>query len=489
MNLRSVLNAVGALIAGEGVAMLIPLVVAVHYGDGDAPALALAAAVAFFCGTALFLAAGRAGELGVRDGFGVVTLGWTAMAFFGSVPFLLDGSIPSFTDAFFETMSGFTTTGASILTAVTDDPDGSRFALPRGLLFWRSLIQWFGGMGIIVLSLAILPMLGVGGTQLYRAEVPGVTHDKLTPRIRQTALYLYTVYVIISAAEVGALMLAGLDWYDASCHTFTTMATGGFSTRPESIAAFGNPHVAWIITFFMFLAGANFALHYRWRRLDVAAYFRDVEWRFYLYILLMAALVVCGVLWSHARYPLEEALRKGSFQVVSIMTTTGYVIDDYERWHPGLRCLLFLLMFIGGCGGSTAGSIKVVRLIVLVRGALRELAVVVNPRVVRAVQLGANRPVDAAIARNVFGFFVLFVALFVAGGIVLSACGIDFETSFAASATCLANVGPGLGRVGPVEHFAWMPGLGKWVLVTLMLIGRLEVYTVLALLLPMTWRR
>ena len=480
MNGRGVLNAVGALVVFVGVAMLAPLGVALHYGQGDARAFGISAAATVAAGVLIFLLTRGSSDLGVRDGFGVVGFGWTAMAVFGSLPLMLAGTCDSFTDALFETMSGFTTTGATILTDIE--------AAPRGVLFWRSLIQWIGGMGIIVLSLAILPMLGVGGMQLYRAEAPGPTPDKLTPRIRQTAAYLWGVYVLISAAEAVALFLAGMSWYDAVCHTFTTMATGGFSTRNASIAAFDSAWIDAILVFFMLLAGTNFALHYRaWR--SPLAYLRDQEWRFYALLLLGGTLITATALWAAHGYEVSTAFRSATFQIVSITTTTGFGTDDYERWSPALRWLLLALMFVGGCAGSTAGSMKVARHMILLKAGLSELAVMANPRVVRPITLGRGRRVGSDVVRNVLGFAVLYMGILVAGTMVLSVCGFDLETALSAAATCLTNVGPGLADVGPTDSFAWMPRAAKWALTFLMLMGRLEVYTILALFLPQTWKR
>jgi trk system potassium uptake protein TrkH len=479
MSPRGVLNAVGALLLFLAVGLLVPLGVALGYGSGDARAFGVTLAVTAAAGLAMFVPT-RGAVLGTREGFGVVVFGWTAIALCGSLPFVLSGAIPDFTDAFFETMSGFTTTGASVLA----DIDG----LPRGVAFWRCFIQWLGGMGIIVLSLAILPMLGVGGMQLYQAEAPGPSAEKLTPRIRQTAVLLWSVYLVLSVAECVLLKLAGMGWYDAVCHTFTTMATGGFSTRGASIAAYDSAAIDWIIVVFMFLAGVNFALHWRvrgrpWR------YFADPEWRVYAGIVAGLAAVVTFALWHGAGRGIGEAFRVGTFQVVSIVTTTGYATDDYEAWHPALRWLVVLMMFVGGCGGSTAGSVKIVRVIILAKTALRELRTVANPRVVRALQLGPGRKLERGIGRKVLGFFVLYVVLLVAGTLLLTTYGMGIETALSAAATSLGNVGPGLADVGPMDNFGWMPVPAKWILIFLMLLGRLEIYTVLALFLPETWKR
>lgn len=480
MNARGVINAVAILVVFVGVAMVAPWGVSIFFGDGDASAFGLSALLTVGIGIIFFVLTRHPPDLGTRDGFGVVGFGWTAMAAFGSLPFLFTGTCDNLTDAFFETMSGFTTTGATILTDIE--------IVPRGVLFWRSFIQWIGGMGIIVLSLAILPMLGVGGMQLYRAEAPGPSPDKLTPRIRQTAAYLWGVYATISGVEVVALYLAGMSWYDAVCHTFTTMATGGFSTRNASVASFESAGIEWIITFFMILAGTNFALHYRAFRRPLA-YFRDLEWRTYVLLLAGGTFVTTLALWGRTDYGFGDALRSAAFQIVSMTTTTGFGTDDYEQWAPALRWLVFSLMFVGGCAGSTAGSMKVVRHLILAKAGLRELAVMANPRVVRPVMLGRGRRVDSETVRNVLGFAVLYMGILVAGTLVLSLFNFDLETALSAAATSLTNVGPGLGDVGPTDNFAWMPGAAKWVLAFLMLLGRLEVYTILALFLPQTWKR
>jgi trk system potassium uptake protein TrkH len=480
MNLRGVFHAVGLLLFFVGVSMLAPLAVSLLFGGEDAWAIFASMGITLGAGVVVVLVTRGHSDLGTRDGFGVVTFGWLAIAFFGTLPFLLSGAISDPTDAMFETMSGFTTTGASILTDIE--------ALPRGVLFWRCFMQWIGGMGIIVLSLAILPMLGVGGMQLYRAEAPGPTPDKLTPRIRQTAVLLWGVYLVLSVAQAIALQLAGMDWYDAVCHTFTTMATGGFSTKNASIAAYENPAVHWIIILFMVLAGTNFALHYRVRG-NPLRYAGDAEFRWYFWILLVATAGVTVALWFGEHQTWEPALRHAAFQVVSIVTTTGYTTDDWDLWHAGPQWVIVVLMFFGGCGGSTAGSMKIIRIVILGKAAMRELARTANPRVVLAISLGRGRKLQPGIARNVLAFFVLFMGIVGLGSLSIALLGIDIDTALSASVSCLSNVGPGLGHIGPTENYGWMPPAAKWILVLLMLTGRLELYTVLALLLPQTWKR
>jgi trk system potassium uptake protein TrkH len=414
-----------------------------------------------------------------REGMVIVTLGWAACAFFGALPFAL-GGFDSFTDAFFESVSGFTTTGASILTNIE--------ALPKGLLFWRSLTHWLGGMGIIVLTIAILPFLGVGGMQLYKAEVPGPVADKLQPRIKDTAMSLWKVYVFFTVAQVLLLLLGGMDLFESVCHAFGTMATGGFSTRNTSIAAYDSAYIDGVITFFMLVAGANFALHFQLFRGRPLVLWRDPEFRFFaILVFLLTAVVTISIQGSsYSSWP--EALRFGAFQVASIITTTGYATADYELWLPLPQGVLLLCMFIGGCAGSTSGGIKCMRVMLLFKHAYRELFRLVHPRAVVSLKFGPKL-VKEEVLTSIWGFFVLFIVLFVLSGLALTAMGVDVLTSFAAVVACIGNVGPGLGQVGPVDNYAAIPALGKWVLSFCMLLGRLEIYTVLVLLMPEFWRK
>jgi len=480
VNPRGVLHAIGAVVVFVGVAMIAPYVVAVRAGGPDATALAISCAVTVAGGTLLILATRGSFDLGIRDAFGVVTFGWVAMTLAGSLPFWLSGVTPAFVDSVFETASGFTTTGASVLADVE--------AAPRGIVFWRSMIQWIGGMGIILLSLAVLPMLGVGGMQLYQAESPGPSPDKLTPRIRQTAAYLWGVYAFLTAVEAVALRLAGMSWYDAVCHAFTTMATGGYSTRNRSISSFESPAVEWIVIVFMWLAGVNFALHYRGMRSPVT-YLRDLEWRSYALVTLGATTILAAGLFLAESLPLERSVRGAAFQAVSFITTTGYATEDVEHWHPALRCVILILMLSGGCAGSTTGSIKIVRHVILAKAGLRELRATAAPRVVRPVTLGRGRRVDDSIVREVLGFSALYMGILAVGTVALALFSPDVETALSAAATSLGNVGPGFSAIGPFDNFSWFSPPAKWIAVVLMLVGRLEIYTVLVLFLPATWKR
>jgi trk system potassium uptake protein TrkH len=410
----------------------------------------------------------------------IVAIGWTAVGLFGALPFYLGGEIATFVDAFFESVSGFTTTGSSILTYVE--------ALSKGLLFWRSFIQWLGGMGIIVLSVAILPFLGVGGMQLYKAEVPSPVPDKLKPRIRDTAMVLWKVYALISIAQTIFLMIGGMDLYNALCHTFTTMPTGGFSTKNASIAHFNSVYFDIVITFFMLLAGINFSLHYQMLKGKPLAFWRDSECRFFLGTVLLLIIVVTSNIYGAVYKNIGQALRFGAFQVVSIVTTTGYATADFEQWPAMSQLILMLCMFLGASAGSTGGGMKCLRVMLYLKYCYKELFSLIHPHAVKQIKIG-GKTVSDDVMRSILAFMGLYIGLFAFSSVLLAALGVDFTTSFAAVAATIGNIGPGLGLVGPTDNFAQIPYLGKWVLIWCMLLGRLEIYTVIILLVPEFWRK
>lgn len=479
MNPRSILRVVGVVVFAIGVAMIPAAVIAGLDGTADFVPLLISAGSAL--AVALLLVLGTRGktDLSIKDGFFIVSAGWVAAGVFGAVPYVLSG-VASPIDAFFESVSGFSTTGATIFRDIE--------SLPRGILFWRSMTHWLGGMGIVVLSVAVLPFLGVGGMQLFKAEVPGPTADRLTPRIQSTAAFLWGTYLVLTVLETGLLMAGGgMDWFESICHTFGTVATGGFSTRNASIGAFG-PYEQIVITLFMFLAGVNFSLHYWALRRRWGVYARDEEFRFYLVL----ALIATGFLWvsiylnGHAG--LWDGLRHSAFQAVSIMTTTGYGTADFLLWGPGAQILLFTLMFLGGCAGSTGGGMKQLRIAVLGKYGVREMKKLLHPHGIFRIKF-SGKAVPDDVLLNILGFFLLYVAAFVVGALVVAATGVEAVTAIGASAACLGNIGPGLGDVGPASTYTALPGLAKGVLVFLMLLGRLELYTVLVLLTPMYWRK
>lgn len=480
INFRAVIHILSALLIFLGVSLIPPTLIAWFHHEGDFLALVVTIAIAWMLGLLGFFSSKAPSDLRPKDGFLIVTAGWLLFAFIGALPFRLSGFIPSYTDAFFETISGFTTTGASILTNIE--------ALPHGLLFWRSLTHWLGGMGIILLSLAILPLLGVGGMQLFKAEVPGPTHDKLTPRLKSTAKLLWGVYALISLVETILLKLAGMTWFDALCHTFGTMATGGFSTKNASIGHYNSPLIDFIIIVFMMLAGINFALHYRALRGQPLIYFKDAEVKFFGSLILLATLIIGFDVWKVTGHHWFKTIQYSLFQVVSIVTTTGYGTADYEQWSTLSQVMLFFLMFFGGCAGSTGGGMKIIRTMILLKLARNEINRLIHPQAVFSVRIG-NMVVPREIASNIGGFFLLYAGLTVMGILVMSGLGLDLQTAFGSVAAMINNIGPGLGQVGPTDNYAHIPMIGKWVLSFLMLAGRLEVFTVLVLFAASFWRK
>jgi trk system potassium uptake protein TrkH len=481
MNLILTLRILGALLLYLAGTLLIPIPFSIFYEDGVATSFLFSALTTASCGGTLFYFCRSRKELSLREGFGVVCFGWTLFALFGALPYIYSGAIPSPLDAVFETMSGFTTTGSTILTDIE--------ALPKSLLFWRALTHWLGGMGIIVLSLAILPMLGVGGMQLFKAEVPGPTADRLKPRIQDTAKLLWGVYLLLTTLEILMLMLGGMTFFDAICHSFATLATGGFSTRNTSIAAYNSAYIDWVIVLFMFLAGVNFTLHLQALRGKLGTFFRNEELRFYSWLAFGAiALLMIFNMMSGTYGDPADNLRYSAFQVVSILTTTGFATADYELWPVIAQYILVMLMFIGGCAGSTGGGMKVARVLLLFKHAQVQIFRLIHPRAVRLVKLG-KRPVDNEVLAGVLGFFALYIGIFLAASLLLAASGMDLVSGGAAAIACLSNIGPGLGSVGPVDNFSHVPAFAKTVLIFCMLMGRLELFTVLVLFFPSFWRK
>jgi trk system potassium uptake protein TrkH len=479
INLRVILNILGLLLLIEGFSMLLPLGVALYFDEGDVTAIAISSGISIILGAlAWFLTQRGDKTISKREGYIIVSIVWVVFSLFGSLPFVLSGHIPSFTNAFFETISGFTTTGASILNDVE--------ALPHGLLFWRSMTQWLGGMGIIVLSLAVLPIFGIGGMQLFVAEVPGPTPDKFHPRVKETAKRLWVIYVIFTLSETVLLALGDMSLFDAICHAFTTMATGGYSTQQASIAAF-SPYAQYVITVFMFLAGTNFALSYYALHFQFDKVFKNEEFRFYVGFLVGFTILITSILWFGNFLPFEESFRHAVFQVVSITTTTGYVTTDYLQWAPFLVVIIFMLMFLGGSGGSTGGSIKIVRVALLIKNSALELKRLIHPNAILPVRLN-KKSINPQIITNILAFVVLYMMLLAGSTIVMSAMGYDLDSSLGSVAATLGNIGPGIGAVGPAENYAHIPVFGKWFLSFLMLVGRLELFTVLILFSPAFWK-
>ncbi len=480
MNLKIISKVLGLLLLVEGIAMLFALLVAVVHKGSDVQAFSISAGINLLIGALVLAGSWKAKkEIGKREGFIIVTMVWVVFSFFGSFPYLISGAIPRFTDAFFETISGFTTTGSSILNDIE--------ALPHGILFWRSMTQWLGGMGIIVLSLAILPVFGIGGMQLFMAEVPGPTPDKISPRITQTAKTLWGIYMLFTLTESLLLWAGGMSLFDAVNHSFTTMATGGFSTKQASIAHWNSPFIQYVITVFMFLAGTNFTLSYLVFKGKFSGMFKDEEFRYYTIItLLFTAAIFIGLLIT-SQLGVENAFRESVFQVVSIVTTTGFATADYLLWTPFLTMLIFALFFFGGSAGSTGGGIKIMRIVLLAKNGYYELKRLIHPHAIIPVKFNKHS-VDSKIITNILAFFMLYMVIFFVSTILFTLIEPDMESSMGAVATSLGNIGPGLGSVGPAENFYHIKPLGKWFLSFLMLLGRLELFTVLVLFSPAFWK-
>ncbi|CAG5080585.1 TrkH family potassium uptake protein [Parvicella tangerina] len=493
INFRVVLHVIGSLIIINGVLMSLAIPFSLYYKDGMLLPFATSFSITLLVGLFLriYTREHKNDEIKKREGFLIVAMGWLSMALFGCLPYLISGSIPHISDAFFETMSGFTTTGATILGG---DPAelGGNFVnkishLPESLLFWRSMTQWIGGMGIIVLTVAILPMLGIGGMELFVAEAPGPTKDKIHPRIKETAKRLWVIYLSLTLLETIALLFCGLDFYESINHALTTNSTGGFSTQDSSIAGFGNPAVEYVIVIFMFLAGTNFTLIYFALKRKVFQIRENDEFKWYL-----MAVVGLTVLLSFLIYngeSIEETIRTALFQVVSIITTTGYATANYSNWGPLVMLIFFLLLFSGASAGSTSGGIKIVRIVLLIKNGLVEFKRRLHPKAVIPVNLN-KKPVPNNIIYNLLAFIFLYLFIFTIGSILVTMFGgVEFEEAISAVATSVGNVGPGLGDFDPDGTFAKLPDASKWILSLLMLMGRLELFTVALVMTPYFWRR
>jgi trk system potassium uptake protein TrkH len=480
ISLRLVVKVLGLSTGALALSMLPSLLVALLYREGDAASgLAVAMACGLGLGAALYLPFRNVrGEVHRREGFAIVTFAWVLAALVGAMPFALHGMTP--VDSLFESMSGLTTTGASVISNVE--------GLPRGLLFWRSFTHWLGGIGIIVLFIAAFPLLGVGGRQLFRSEVPGIDKGGLTPRIQETAQRLSLIYIGMTAAEVTLLRLGGMSLFDSFCHTFGTVATGGFSTRNGSVGEFGNLYIEVVIIVFMVMAGCNFALYYRALKGKGRSVLLDRELQGYLAILAGAIVLLAWILIVQGGFAPGQAVRDSSFQVVALTTTTGYTTADFDQWPGAARLLAFVLMWIGGSAGSTGGGLKVIRVLLLAKVAYLAVYRTFRPQEVRALRLG-KLVVSEEVQRGIVHLFVAAILVFLVAAMALACMGMDLVTAASAVAANLWNIGPGLGDVGASETYAEVPGAAKGVLILCMLMGRLELMTVLVLFVPDFWRK
>ncbi|WP_445731557.1 TrkH family potassium uptake protein [Mariniflexile sp.] len=493
LNYKIILHFLGLLLLFNGGFMLLASLVSYLYDDGVTLQIFFAGLFTIIVGivTMLFTARHKK-EMNKREGYVVVTFGWIIMSLSGTLPYVLTESVPSFTNAFFETMSGYTTTGASILNDIE--------IIPKGVLFWRSTTHWLGGMGIIVLAIAILPLLGIGGMQLFAAEAPGPSGDKLHPRITDTAKRLWLIYLGYTVAETVLLQLAGMSFFDAINHSMATLSTGGFSTKNASVAYWNNqPIIQYIIIFFMFLAGANFVLGYFAFKGKVQKIIKDEEFKLYFKFVVVFTIIAALIIYFKADVSIssidhamvwgkaESAFRHSLFQVLTIITTTGFVSADYTLWTPFLTVFFFGLMFLGGSAGSTSGGVKVVRHLILIKNGFLEFKRTLHPNAIVPVRYN-NKAINRFIVFNVLAFFILYMLSFIIGALVFSMFDIDFESAVGLSASSLGNIGPALGKFGPVNNYAALPPLAQWWSSFLMLIGRLELFTVLILFTPFFWR-
>ena len=482
INSKMICKIMGSLFFIEAGFLILCALLAIYYKETDLTAFLSSAAITAGAGI-VFSIFGKNAERKIsrRDGYVVVSLAWIFFSLFGMLPFYLSGYIPSITDAFFETMSGFTTTGASILDNIE--------SLPHGLLFWRSMTQWIGGLGIVFFTIAVLPIFGVGGVQLFAAEATGPTHDKVHPRIGVTAKWIWSIYLGLTIAEVFLLLLGGMDVFDSVCHSLTTTATGGYSTKQNSIAAFHSPYIEYVITLFMFLSGINFTLLFlfflkgKFKRL-----IENTEFHWYLGTAGCFTLFTTVTLVLTSPMGIEESFRKAIFQVVSLQTTTGFISADYMTWVPVLWTLMCIIMLFGACAGSTSGGIKCIRIAIMSRVSRNEFKRIIHPNAVLPVRI--NRQVISSTTKSaILAFTFLYIAIVFIGWLLLMILGVRFEEAYSVVISSLGNVGPGIGKCGPSYSWSGLPDMAKWISALLMLIGRLELFTVLLLFTPGFWKK
>jgi trk system potassium uptake protein len=478
---RKIFNVLGFLLIAEGFFIMACTLVSLFYHENDSLQIFISGLITSVFGfVSWVLTRNGSKNISIRDGYIIATSGWLLLSFFGALPFFISRAIPSFTDAFFETISGYTTTGATILTRVE--------SLTHGILFWRSLTQWLGGMGIILLSLAVLPVLGIGGMQLFTSEISGAVSDKLHPRISDTAKRLWIIYIVFTLAEILFLRIGKMNFFDAVCTSFSTLSTGGFSTKSMNIAFWESPYLQYVIILFMFIAGTNFTLSYFGFHFQFRKILKNDEFRYYLGLIASFTLVITFLMVLTMEQPLEHSFRNSFFQVVSIITTTGFITSDFSLWTPVLWALIIVLMFFGACVGSTGGGMKIMRILLITKNGMHELIRLVHPKAIIPVRFNGS-VVYPDIITNVLAFVCLYLLSMVISMVVLSIMGYNLDTSLGVAVSMIGNVGPGLGSFGPLQNYSHLPDIGKWFLSFLMLVGRLELFTVLVLFTPAFWRK
>lgn len=484
-NTRMVFRTMGALLLLEALFMAISMGVSLWYNEADSDVFLVSTIITLLAGfIGIFIGRRAESRMGEREGYFIVAMVWVVFSLFGMLPYYLSGQVPSFTDAWFETMSGFTTTGATII------PDLD--SITHGLLFWRSLTQWIGGMGIIVLSIAILPIFGLNGMQLYAAEVTGLTYEKLSPRISDTAKLMWTTYIVLTAIEILALWLCGMELFDAICHSFSTIATGGFSTKNESLAFYDSAAIHYIVTFFMFLSGVNFVLLIYLLRGKTRNIIKDEELRWYtIAVILFTLIITIGLYVSRTGWTLtqmERSFRDSIFTVISSMTSTGYTISDYMNWPLVAWVIIFFLMLTGACAGSTAGGIKWVRLSIIFKNGVAEFKRRIHPNAIIPVKLN-EKVVPQQTINNIMAFMIFYVFIIVITVVVFCACGVNFDEAIGSAVSAMGNVGISIGQFGPAGTYESFPDVAKWMMSLVMLIGRLEIFTVLLLFTKVLWKK
>ncbi len=482
INFIGILNILSVLLFVNAALMALCIPFSVYYLDGMLTDWIYSVVISLILGLVLWLSTYKHKDrqkIRKRDGYIIVTFSWFVMALSGAIPYMITGSIPNFTNAFFESISGFTTTGASILDNIEE--------LPQSILFWRSLTQWVGGLGFIVLVISILPSLGIGGMQLFMAEAPGITADKLKPRIQDTSKRLWFLYIVLTAAETLLLFFGDMNFFDAINHSLTTMSTGGFSTKQASIAYYNSSYIEYVITLFMFMGGTNFVLLYLTFKGQFKKLIQNAEFKTYLGITLGATALVTSVLFAGRDMAFSIAFRESIFQVVSILTTTGYASSDFTTWGGSVSLIFFTLMFIGACAGSTAGGVKIVRHLVIAKNSIIEFRRQLHPSAIIPVRIN-GKAIAHEVTRNIMAFVIIYITIFGVSSVLLSLMGMDAVTAMGSVATSLGNVGPGLNETGPSYSYSLVPASAKWVLSALMVIGRLEIFTVIIIFTRYFWR-
>lgn len=479
MNYGIVIKVLGKILSIEALLMIPSLLVAVYYGQSDVSAFIKSIIIVGVVGLLMSKVGCKNNKINGKEGLAIVTFGWILVSFFGSLPYIISGSIPSLVDAFFETVSGFTTTGSSILTAV--EP------LPKGILFWRNFTIWIGGMGILVFGVAVLPSIGASGFQIFKAESPGPIKDRIVPKIKETAKILYITYTIITLLEIILLTIGGMPIYDSIVNSFSTIGTGGFAIKNISIGAYNSSYIHIVISIFMLLSGINFSLYYSLYKGKWKETFKNTELRFYLSLVSIAITLIALNLFFTTYSNAGLALRDSFFQVSSIVTTTGFSSVDFDQWPTFSKSILFLLMFVGGCAGSTAGGMKNIRIVALLKLVKRQIVKTFHPRAMVPIKIDGKAISSDTIA-GITSFFVLYIGIFVVGTIIISLEGFDLLSSASAVAATLGNIGPGFGIVGPMLNFSVFSDFSTFLLSILMLLGRLELFTIIALFSPSKWK-